>query len=263
MLLDGKIIMVTGIGPGMGSQTARMAALEGAAGVVLASRNPDNMDRSEAEIREANSATKVLKLALDIQDRDGCNAAIAAVEQQFNRLDALINNAFAHHGFSPIDQSNFTEWQSDINVNLFGSMHISMAAVELMKKQSAGAIVMVNTMAARRPHSGESSYAVSKGALKTAAGYMALELGQYGIRVNTIAPGWMWGPSVQGYLQMAADQGMGTVEELKKNVETEMALGKMPTDEECARVVLFLASDYSCAMTGACLDVNGGHFFTP
>jgi NAD(P)-dependent dehydrogenase (short-subunit alcohol dehydrogenase family) len=101
---------------------------------------------------------------------------------------------------------------------------------------------------------------MSKAALTGATAQLALELGRYGIRVNTAYMGWMWGPPVEGYLRAAAAQQGTTVEALARGVAQHIPLGRIPDDADCAKAALFLASDYACAVTGAALDVNGGEF---
>ncbi|MEM8593572.1 MAG: SDR family oxidoreductase [Pseudomonadota bacterium] len=261
MILKDKVVLITGIGPGMGSHLANLAAQEGARGIVLASRNQANLTRSKNEIEALDLEAQVLECVLDISDQAACDEVIQQAVSTFGQLDALINNAFAFSPFKPIEDSDIDEWKSVLDVNLFGTLYLSQAAANQMKQQdTGGAIVMVNTMSARNPNVGEAGYAVSKGALKTATNYLAREVGKYGIRVNTLAPGWMWGASVKAHFEYAASQGAGNVETLKQHVEKDIALPSMPTDEECAKAVLFLASDYAKAITGATLDANGGHY---
>ena len=130
-----------------------------------------------------------------------------------------------------------------------------------MKAQKSGAIVMINTMAVRQvPPLGEAGYAASKAALGNSAKWLAKELGPSGIRVNTVHMGWMWGAPVQGYMEWQASEHKIPLETLKGQVEAGIPLGRMPTDDECARAALFLVSDYASAVTGAALDANGGMY---
>jgi NAD(P)-dependent dehydrogenase (short-subunit alcohol dehydrogenase family) len=90
---------------------------------------------------------------------------------------------------------------------------------------------------------------------------LAKELGPNGIRVNTVVPGWMWGPSVERYFEMRAKRDGTSVDEQRRAITTQIALGRIPTDDDCADAVVFFASDLSCAVTGQSLDVNGGEVF--
>jgi NAD(P)-dependent dehydrogenase (short-subunit alcohol dehydrogenase family) len=95
----------------------------------------------------------------------------------------------------------------------------------------------------------------------TAAQVLARELGQYRIRVNSIVPGWMMGPSVEWYFQYMEEQGKPK-EELYAEIASNIALGVIPTDEECAGAAVFLESDLASMVTGQTVDVNGGEVFS-
>jgi NAD(P)-dependent dehydrogenase (short-subunit alcohol dehydrogenase family) len=123
-----------------------------------------------------------------------------------------------------------------------------------------GAIVMINTMATRKPYHGEGGYAASKGAQEVAVKYLAKEVGKYGIRVNSAFMGWMWGVPVQQGIKMMAKMQKTSEDEVLKQIVANIPLGRMSTDDDCARAALMLASDYARAITGACLDINGGEF---
>ncbi|HKT61966.1 MAG TPA: SDR family oxidoreductase [Burkholderia sp.] len=119
---------------------------------------------------------------------------------------------------------------------------------------------MINTQATRKPFAGDAGYAVSKGALAVAAKYLARGLGVHGIRANGIHMGWMRGVPTQAYFrQAAAEYGM-TEDAIIAPIASNIALAKLPTDDDCARAALFLASDDANAVTGATLDANGCDF---
>ena len=123
---------------------------------------------------------------------------------------------------------------------------------------------MIGTMATRKPAileiGGESGYAASKAAITTAAKYLAAELGPFGIRVNNVLMGWMWGEPVKAYVAMAAQQAGVDEQVIYDGIAKDIPLRRIVTDEECARAALMLLSDYSSAVTGASLDANGGMF---
>jgi NAD(P)-dependent dehydrogenase (short-subunit alcohol dehydrogenase family) len=152
------------------------------------------------------------------------------------------------------------DWRNAMDVNLFGTMHMTQAVLPQMKKQKSGSIVMINTMATRTPNQLESGYAVSKGALKTAVQYLAQDLGPFGIRVNSTFMGWMWGAPVIGYFESEAKRLGVPIESLVDQVAQQIPLRKIPQDSDCAMAALYLASDFAKVITGAQLDVNGGHY---
>lgn len=261
MLLKNKIVVVSGIGPGLGVKLAIEAAREGASGIVAAARSAAKLDDAERRVKEINPDCKVLKVVTDITDRASCEAMAAAAVKAFGRIDALVNSAFIHGEMDYASTAALDGWMDVMNTNLIGTLKMTQAVIPQMKAQKSGAIVMVNTMAVRTiPSLGEAGYAASKAALGNSAKWLAKELGPSGIRVNTIHMGWMWGAPVQGYMEWQANELKLPLEQLKGTVEASIPLGRMPTDDECARAALFLVSDYASAVTGAALDANGGMY---
>jgi len=261
MLLKNKIVVVSGIGPGLGVKLAIEAAREGAAGIVAAARSAAKLDDAERRVKEINPNCKVLKVVTDITNRASCDAMAAAAAKAFGRIDALVNSAFIHGEMDYASSAELDGWMSVMNTNLIGTLKMTQAIIPQMQAQKSGAIVMVNTMAVRTtPSLGEAGYAASKAALGNSAKWLAKELGPSGIRVNTIHMGWMWGAPVQGYMEWQANELKVPLEQLKGTVEASIPLGRMPTDDECARAALFLVSDYASAVTGAALDANGGMY---
>jgi NAD(P)-dependent dehydrogenase (short-subunit alcohol dehydrogenase family) len=130
-----------------------------------------------------------------------------------------------------------------------------------MKERGGGSIIMVNTMSLRIIEPRFGGYAASKAALMTAAQTMAKELGAYKIRVNSIVPGYIWGPALERYFEALAKQRGITPKDVYDEIAARTALGHIPTSEEIAGAVVFFASDMSRAVTGQALDVNCGHHF--
>jgi NAD(P)-dependent dehydrogenase (short-subunit alcohol dehydrogenase family) len=260
MLLDGKVVIVSGIGPGLGIELAVLAAVEGAAGVAIAARTPAKLDEAEAAIRARDLATRVVKVPTDVRDASQCRRLVDATVDAFGRVDGLVNSAYVPGKFEATASADLDDWRATFDVNLFGTLQLTQAVVPIMKQQGGGAIVMINSMVTRKPIPHQSGYAVSKSALTTATALLALELGAYKIRVNSAYMGWMWGPAVENYLSEAAKQQGTTLEVMVQAIAKSIPLGRIPDDAECAKAALFLISDYAGAVTGAALDVNGGEF---
>ncbi|HUP93197.1 MAG TPA: SDR family oxidoreductase [Solimonas sp.] len=262
MLLKDKIVIISGIGPGLGSKLAVEAAREGARGVVIAARSADKLEDAEKRIKALNLGTSVLKQVTDITDRGQCEALAGAAAERFGRIDALVNSAFVHGAMDYASSADLDTWMDGpIATNLIGTLKLTQAVIPQMKSQGGGAIFMVNTMAVRQvPPLGEAGYAASKAALGVSVKYLAKELGPSKIRVNTVHMGWMWGAPVQGYVAWQAQQLNIPEAQLKAQIASGIPLGDIPTDDECARAALFMVSDYASAVTGAALDVNGGAY---
>jgi NAD(P)-dependent dehydrogenase (short-subunit alcohol dehydrogenase family) len=248
MLLKDKVVIISGIGPGLGVKLAIEAAREGAKALAIGARSADKLDDAEKRIAAVNPDCKVLKQVTDSTRTADCEAMAAAATQAFGRIDALVNSAFFHGNMDYVSSAKLDEWYEVINTNLIGTLRLTQAVLPQMKKQGGGAIVMINTMAARIvPPLGEAGYAASKAALANSVKY-------------SIHMGWMWGAPVQGYFEWQAQEQKVTVDSLKEGVARSIPLNRIPTDDECARAALFLVSDYASAVTGAALDANGGAY---
>jgi NAD(P)-dependent dehydrogenase (short-subunit alcohol dehydrogenase family) len=261
MLLKDKVVLISGIGPGLGVKLAVEAAREGTRAVVLAARTQSKLDDAELRIAALGVDCEVLKVATDITDRAQCRKLVQQASERFGRIDGLLNSAFIHGNFpEPIESADLEVWRSVFDTNLFGTMTLTQEILPQMKKQGGGAIAMINTAAARRPFPGEAGYAASKGALAVAVKYLAKELGPHGVRVNSVFMGWMWGEPVQGYVRHAAAEHKVPEAQIIAPIVANIALGRIPTDDDCAKAALFLVSDYANAVSGASLDANGGEY---
>ena len=227
--------------------------------MVLAARTVEKLDTAEEEINALGLGTAVLKMPTDISDQAQCQALADAAAERFGRIDVLFNSAYDPGSFEPIESADMDGWRRAMDVNFFGTMHLTQACVPHMKK-SGGSIVMIATMVEHKPLATQGGYGSSKSALRCATKHLALELGKYNIRVNSVHMGWMWGPSVEGYFKWQAQATGKSQEALIAEVAGNIPLGVIPDDGDCARAALFFGSDYSTVVTGASLDVNGGEY---
>ena len=258
MLLNDKVGIVSGVGPGLGRQIALAFAREGAA-VVLGARTESYLETVRAEIEALSGRAAVA--ATDITDATQCERLVDTARDAFGRVDVLVHNAFAPDVFQPFETVDLDAWRHIMDVNLFGSLQLTKAAIPTMKAEGSGSIVFVNSMIVRKILPLQGGYATSKGALLTAAQVLAKELGPHHIRVNSIVPGWMWGPSVQGYFRMMETQTGRPSQDQYDEIAAQIPLGEIPPDEDCANAAVFFASDLWAVVTGQALDVNGGEGF--
>ena len=185
MLLQDKVVIVSGIGPGLGQELSTLAAREGAAAVVLAARTPQKLEVAEQEITDLGLGTAVLKVPTDIADQTQCQALAERTVQAFGRIDVLFNSAYDPGSFEPVEEASMEGWRRAMDVNFFGTMHLTQACVGHMKNSGGGAIVMIATMGEHKPLATQGGYGSSKSALRCATKHLALELGKYNIRVNS------------------------------------------------------------------------------
>jgi NAD(P)-dependent dehydrogenase (short-subunit alcohol dehydrogenase family) len=257
-LLAGKVCVVSGVGPGLGRQAARALAAHGA-DLVLAARRQPNLDEVASEIRDHGG--RALTVATNIVDSEACAHLMDAAADEFGGVDVLVNNAFRPDVFQGFEDVDLALWRKIMDVNVFGSLQMTRAALPHMRRRGGGSVVMVASMVARQPQPGQGGYAISKGALLTATRVLADELGPAHVRVNAVVPGWMAGPSVDIYIDMTS-QGRGVEKQVViDELNARVPLGHIPSDEDVAGAIVFLASDLSSAMTGQALDTNGGEIF--
>jgi NAD(P)-dependent dehydrogenase (short-subunit alcohol dehydrogenase family) len=257
MLLEDKVVVVSGIGPGMGRDISLACAREGAH-LVLAARTEAALESLAKEIRSLGR--KAVPVVTDIARADDCERLAERAVQELGRIDVLVNNAFRGPSFRKIEEEPIDEWRAIFDVNVFGSLGLSKAVVPQMKRQGGGSIVMINSMSMRLIEPGHGGYAASKGALMVATQTLAKELGPYKIRVNSVVPGYIWSEKLEGYFKILASQQGKSAEEVYRDIASRTCLEHIPDSAEIADTVVFFASDLSRVVTGQALDVNAGHF---
>ncbi len=257
-LLAGKVCVISGVGPGLGRQAARALAAHGG-DLVLAARRQANLERVLAEVHALGA--RAIAVPTNIVDEDACAGLMAAAAEEFGGIDVLVNNAFRPDVFQPFEEVDLTLWRKIMDVNVFGSLQMTRKALPYLRERGGGSVVMVASMVARQPQPGQGGYAVSKGALLTATRVLAYELGPANVRVNAVVPGWMAGPSVDIYINMASTGRGVEPQVVVDELNARVPLGRIPSDEDVAGSIVYLASDLSAAMTGQALDTNGGEIF--
>ncbi|GAB3491085.1 SDR family oxidoreductase [Amycolatopsis cihanbeyliensis] len=256
-MLDGEVVLVTGVGPGLGARLATRAAAEGAK-VVMAARSTEVMDREKERITEAGG--EALGVACDVRKPEEVNRLVDAATERFGPITGLVNSAYGHPGFADLLDAPEKALRRSMDIILFGALNVTRAVVPGMKAAGRGSIVNIGTMTTRKPMRGDGGYAAAKAAMGAATRSLALELGEHGIRANQALMGWLDGPGVRFYLRMTAEQRGVTEQEVYREIAGDKPLGRIPPDEACAGAVLFLLSRYASEITGATLDVNGGEY---
>ncbi len=260
MILEGRTVLVVGVGPGLGASCARLALRDGANVAVMAR----NADRLEATANDLDpSGERVLACAGDITNQEQCSAAADAAAQRFGALHAVINVAALDTRHGPFESLSDDDWTANLTVNVLGAVHVVRAVTPHLRAAGGGSVVLIGSQASMRPVAvfPQSAYGAAKSALLSLARDMAAELGPSGIRVNTVVPSWMWGPNVEFYCKWQAGERGITTEEMKQEIASNMALREMPDDSDVAEAAVFFASERARMITGQSLLVNAGDFY--
>ncbi len=180
---------------------------------------------------------------------------------RFGALDAVVHSAAYDASFGGIEGADLDEFRAVYDINVFGTLQLTQAALPALKV-GGGAILFIGTQSMYLPVPGllQLAYGSSKASMHAAGHLMAVELGPYKIRVNTVVATWMWGPAVEGYVKgVAAERGI-SVDEVKAEIAANMLLQDIPEDGDVAEAVMFLASDKGRMITGQTLFVNAGEY---
>ncbi|MEV0075101.1 SDR family oxidoreductase [Nocardia neocaledoniensis] len=255
-LLDGKVVVVSGVGPGLGRSICLEAAAAGAT-VVLAARTESRLLEVAAEIEGAGGAT--LCVPTDITDSAAVENLVAQTLATFGRVDALVNNAFSMPSMKPLDRTDFDHIRSSLDMTVLGGLRMTQAFTPALA-ESKGAVVMINSMVVRHSEPRYGSYKLTKAALLAMSQTLATELGAKGVRVNSVLPGYIWTDQLKWYFGEVAKKYGITVEQVYEQTASKSDLKRLPEPDEIARAVVFLASGWSSAITGQTLDVNCGEY---
>ncbi|MFK4065982.1 SDR family oxidoreductase [Streptomyces sp. NPDC029674] len=256
-LLEGKTVVVSGVGAGLGHQVAAAVVRDGG-NAVLGARTEANLAKSAAEIDPEGARTAYR--ATDITDEEQCEALAGLARERFGGIDAVVHVAAWDSYFGGLEDADFATWQQVLDVNLLGTLRMTRACLGALRERRGGSVVIIGTQSAIAAPSQvrQAAYAASKGALTSAMYSLAHEVGPDRIRVNTVLPGWMWGPPVEAYVRFASQSEGVSEAEVRGRLVSRMALPELATDGDVADAVVFLASDRARAITGQSLLVNAG-----
>lgn len=243
--LKDKVAIVTGASQGIGAETARRMALEGAF-VVLCARREEPLQQTTESIRaEGGSAEPV---ALDVSNEQGVKDLIAGVVERHGRVDVLVNNAVQIVP-GTLEDMDAESWRANFNVTLDAAFYACREAFGHMKRQGGGSIVNLSSVLAWLSCPGTSGYSASKAALTTLTRSIAIEGARDQVRCNSVAPGVVLTPATEGFLPDKESQDA---------TGRSVPIGRVAQPADIANAVLFLASDESAYITGTCLPVDGG-----
>lgn len=251
MMLDGKVVVVLGAGPGVGRSIALASAREGA-DVVLAARTASRLEEIGKEV--AGLGRRALPVPADITDPAAGERLAAAAMDEFGRADALVYNALHMPPIKDLMKVDLDAVRDAFDANVITALRLIRQFVMIEN------VVFINSMVVRFSQRTMGPYKMTKSALLAVAGSLATELGPKGIRVNSVAPGNIRGDSLDFYFSYLAHKRGVDPEVIADEWATRSDLGRLVEPDEVADAVVFLASGMARAITGQCLDVNCGEY---
>ena len=246
---DGKTVIVTGGGGGIGGATCRRFASEGAQ-VAVFDMNLEAAEKVAADLRAGGG--QAAAFACNITDRAQVDAAVAAAQTQLGPIAVLVNNA-GWDVFKPFLKTVPAEWEKLIAINLTGALHMLHAVLPGMVERKYGRIVNVASDAARGGSSGEAVYSACKGGLVALSKTLAREHARQSITVNVVCPGPTDTALLAGVAEGARDPA-----KLIEAFKSAIPLGRLGQPADLASAIAFFGSDDASFITGQVISVSGG-----
>ena len=255
-LLAGKVVVLCGVGPGLGRALGKQIAAAGA-DLVLASRTQQRLEKAAAVVEELGR--RALVVPTDITDEEACRSLVDAALTEFGRVDCLVNNAFAIPPLEPLTTLDLDPIRASHETNVLAPLRLTTLFAPALA-DSRGSVVMINSAVIHHSRVEFGGYKLAKAALLHMASSLATELGPRGIRVNSVAPGWIYENVQKAYFDYLAGERGISAQEVYDEIASTTDLKRLPLPDEVADAVIFLASDMASAITGQCIDVNCGEF---
>jgi len=251
-MLDGKVAIVTGAAQGLGEALARRLDKEGCK-VVVADINYEKAKEVAASLTDA------IPFEVDVTNEEQVDAMVQTAVDRYGTLDILVSNAAILIAM-PTTEFPLDKWKKMMDVNINGYFLCARAAARVMAQNRKGTIIQINSKSGKKGSYKNAAYAASKFAGIGLTQSLALEMAEYGVRVNAICPGNLldsplWVNSL--YKQYAKNQGI-TEEEVRQKYLNQVPLKRGCTYDDVANVMVFLASDQASYMTGQAINVAGG-----
>ncbi len=209
-LLEGKVVVLSGVGPGLGRSLGEEAAKLGA-DLVLVSRTQKRLDKMAEVVR--SHGRRALVVPTDINDEEACENLVKVALEEFGRVDCLLNNAFAIPPMEPLTTIKHDALRGSLETNAFAPLRLSTLFADALA-ESQGSIIMVNSAVLRQSQPEFAGYKLTKGTLVHIASALATELGPRGIRVNSVAPSWIYEDVNKAYFDWMAEERGVTHEDI-------------------------------------------------
>jgi 3-oxoacyl-[acyl-carrier protein] reductase len=249
--LDAKVAFVAGSSRGIGRAIAQAFLVEGAR-VVVTGRDGDTLGQTVSAFEAEFGGERVLAQRGDLSQPEEISAALAATRERWGEIDCLVANIGSGTA-KPGWQLSQADWDGVFDVNLWGSLRLVEAALPDMVQARRGSITLIASIVGLESVNAPLPYSAAKAALINYSKNLARQVGQYGVRVNCVAPGNILFPGGSWEKKLAQNP-----DRFQRYIETEVALRRFGTPEEIADLVTFLSSDRAAFITGACVVADGG-----
>jgi len=255
-LLAEKVVVVSGVGPGLGRSIALRSAAAGA-DVVLAARTEERLAEVAKEVTALGR--RAVSIRTDVRKDADVDALVDGALSAFGRVDALVNNAFAIPPLEDLLDVDLDGIRRGFETNVLAALALTRRFLPALQ-DSAGAVVMINSAVLRHSRRTFGPYKMAKASLLALAQNLATEVGPRGVRVNSVAPGYIWADNLKWYFNYLAEQRGVPPQVIYDETAADLDLRRLPEPDEIADAVVFLASPMARGITGQCLDVNCGEW---
>ena len=255
MRMKDKVVIVTGGGKGIGKAISLAFAAEGAA-VVMAARDLPSLEGAAEEIRSLGGRAEAI--VADVRYEEQVKNMVGRTMEKYGRIDVLVNNGGVAGPTANLADMDLAAWNDVIAINLTGAMLCAREVLKPMIAARKGVIINISSEGGRSGFPMRSPYCVTKRGLIAMTETLAIEVGEYGIRVNCISPGRVKGERVINVAKAKAEIVGLTPEEVMKAMIIDASLGRFVEPSEVAAAAVFLASDEASAITGETLPVSCG-----
>lgn len=248
--LKGKVAIITGATEGIGKETARVMAQEGAK-VAICSRRPAAVEATVAELKRVSP--DVLGVPCDVSKPEDVSRLVEATAKQFGRIDILVNNAGTSKRGAFMENDDAV-WAADFEMKVFGAIRLVKLVIPHMRKAGGGRIIMVTNIGAKTPAAGSTPTSISRAAGIALTKAMSKEFAPDNILVNTVCIGRI----KSGQHERRFTKSGESAESYYAKMGKEIPLGRVGETIEAANAIVFLASDMASYITGTSINMDGG-----
>jgi NAD(P)-dependent dehydrogenase (short-subunit alcohol dehydrogenase family) len=254
---DGKVVVITGGGSGLGRATALQVAKEGA-NLSLVDLNQEALEETKKLVLEVSPNTEVLLVSANVADEQAVKNYVDETVKKFGRIDGFFNNAGIEGKQNLTEDFGIDEFQKVVDINLNGVFYGMKYVLSIMKKQGSGSIVNTASVGGIRGVGNQSGYAASKHGVVGLTRNSGIEYGQYGISINAIAPGAIMTAMVENSLKQI---GGDNWEEAGKEFVSVNPMKRFGKPEEVGNLVAFLLSDQATFINATVIPIDGGQSY--